>query len=753
MSEQASVTLAVCQENVIVAYVQLQQMCQDQDEPIRVFAACLQGQSGVCHAMIDYSDIIVRDALVHGLGDEICLEILGDSKQDMTLEEVLRYIEAKESGKCSASWLINHSTTSPTRHHLVNRSGEPCDTPAPTPGNHCGKHGYRYHIQEHIRKCPTYNHKCATCGILHHYESVQTNAPDTEDHSSAICNSLCLVIDLPDETSTQVIILDHHVYNELCNGWVKCSSNPHPFVTTFIQADPADTKALGFPTSLSWPTTAIHHNAMADTGCQSCLAEASLQSKLGLDQCHLMPVNMTMTAANSSPIDIIGALTLRISGTAPSSLKCTTRQIIYTTPSTDKLFLFHYCVTPQGYVTSGDSNSQQFDEIVSSIPQKMKCINDTLMWSNTIDGAFFQAIQWLNICGSNSIILNPTKFDFAQTTIKFAGFEITPTTVRPCAQYIEAICDFPTPKNITDIHSWFSLINQVFYTFTSAKRMLPFQELFRPGTWFVWTDQLNRLFEESKSIIINEIQRVVESRYTPVEGEALAVTDALDKACHFTLGCTNLIVAVDHKPLLKVFEKTLWYNLSIVHVPGTCHAAANTVSHHPNQVGPNPTKWDKTGVIIEYMVRRDGSGQVTLHNRNFHQKYLPIVPCAPLHMAPGPPALLTPTSMMRLPSQPSLTAPLLMPQAYPTCPLPNTKTTREPIYTAYPQNDASSHHLHHLTYLRMCHQWSYPESPSSLITTQCPGLQEWPLSDAADPPSSNCPICRSARLAKTDTKA
>ena len=38
-----------------------------------------------------------------------------------------------------------------------------------------------------------------------------------------------------------------------------------------------------------------------------------------------------------------------------------------------------------------------------------------------------------------------------------------------------------------------------------------------------------------------------ESRYAPVEGEALAVAEALDRARHFVLGCSDLIVAVDHK--------------------------------------------------------------------------------------------------------------------------------------------------------------------------------------------------------------
>lgn len=103
----------------------------------------------------------------------------------------------------------------------------------------------------------------------------------------------------------------------------------HPFITTFIQADPS------FPTSLSRPTA-----AMADTGCQSCLAATSLLLELGLDQHHLILINMKMTIANSSPIDIISALTLHISGTVPSSVKCTTCQTIYIIPLTDKLSLF-----------------------------------------------------------------------------------------------------------------------------------------------------------------------------------------------------------------------------------------------------------------------------------------------------------------------------------------------------------------------------------------------------------------------------
>lgn len=71
----------------------------------------------------------------------------------------------------------------------------------------------------------------------------------------------------------------------------------------------------------------------------------------------------------------------------------------------------------------------------------------------------------------------------------------------------------------------------------------------------------------------------------PIEGEALAAIDALDKSPHFILGCENLLIAVDHKPLIKVSsdrcldnipnpclrnlkEKSLRYPFQIVHVTG-----------------------------------------------------------------------------------------------------------------------------------------------------------------------------------------
>jgi len=49
-----------------------------------------------------------------------------------------------------------------------------------------------------------------------------------------------------------------------------------------------------------------------------------------------------------------------------------------------------------------------------------------------------------------------------------------------------------------------------------------------------------------------------------------------------------------------------------------------------NQTGSYPTKWDKTGQIVEvrqfdqYVIRMDGSGRQSLRNRRFLRKFIPV---------------------------------------------------------------------------------------------------------------------------------
>lgn len=919
--------LAVREENTMVARVTLNNMTQDRDETVRSFGARLRGQAGVCKFLItcpscnhevNYTDTVLRDVLTRGLNDpEIQLDLLGDKNQDMTLEQVFQFVEAKEAGKRSASKLLDshgaeaasstYRRTKTAAHVMAKKTDKQL---LDAPCSYCGKKGHGARAPPQVRKkeCPAYGQTCNNCQRMNHFEAVcrgkqKIKSTNRTENEGAVFDSLCAMTSYDKNYERNVVNLDHHLYNSLSDTWIRQASQPQPFINVTARIDPKDYENLKIDSKVTPKTKTATVTAMADTGCQSCLAGIKVLHRLGISERHLIPVTMKMHAANNVGIKILGAVILRLSGKGPTGDECETRQIVYVTDNSDKLFLsreactalgmitkgfptigetlqneteakdfvtqsvvfthndskksppkestskscgendqctcptresppaaptvlpypatdenrenlknyllnqyrsstfntcqhqplphmagppmrlmvdpnatpvahhtpvpvplhwqdevkkgldqdvqlgviepvpvgepvtwchrmvvcakkngtprrtvdfqalnahavrethhtqspFHqarsiphhtkksvfdawngyhsvpiceedrhlttfitpwgryrYKTAPQGYIASGDGYTRRFDEIISDIPNKTKCVDDTLLWSDSIEHSFFQACKWLETCGNNGIILNPDKFVFAQDTVEFAGFEITPDSVRPCSRYLEAILDFPSPKNITDMRSWFGLVNQVSYAFSMTDRMQAFRQLLKPGTPFYWDDTLERLFQESKAVIISEIEHGVqifdknkptclatdwskngigfwlfqkhctcsktvpfccrdgwkitlvgsrftsaaESRYAPVEGEALAVADALEKARYFVLGCDKLIIAVDHKPLVKLFgdrsledipnsrlrnlkEKTLRYRFTMLHIPGAKHRAADTVSRHP----------------------------------------------------------------------------------------------------------------------------------------------------------------------------
>ena len=317
---------------------------------------------------------------------------------------------------------------------------------------------------------------------------------------------------------------------------------------------------------------------------------------------------------------------------------------------------YRYIRCPQRYITSGDAYTSRYDSIIADVQRKVKCVDDTLLWSTTTEESFEQTAEYLDLCGRNGIILNPKKFHFAKDEVEFAGFKINKTTMAPVPTFLKAIENFPQPQNITDIRSWFGLVNQSAYSFSKCSVMEPFRELLKKGSQFKWSDALEEAFRAAKNEIRRKIERGVriyemnrqtclvtdwsktgigawllqkycncnsikpfccpagwhvtlfcsrylteaETRYAPVEGEALAVAFGLDKCKHFVLGCSDLTIAVDHKPLIGLFtqrsledipnarlrnlkEKTLPYRFQMVHVAGVKNKVADCLSRSPSE--------------------------------------------------------------------------------------------------------------------------------------------------------------------------
>ncbi len=119
---------------------------------------------------MDYTEAILKDVLCQGLGDtEIQLDLLGDKNQDMTMEQVLRFVEAKEAGKRSASRLLLPQATDALSGSSYKKQKRPPPKEQET-CTYCGTKGHGRSPPTRIRRteCPAFDTTCNHCGKEHH---------------------------------------------------------------------------------------------------------------------------------------------------------------------------------------------------------------------------------------------------------------------------------------------------------------------------------------------------------------------------------------------------------------------------------------------------------------------------------------------------------------------------------------------------------------------------------------------------------
>ena len=119
-------------------------------------------------------------------------------------------------------------------------------------------------------------------------------------------------------------------------GWLRRRCKSQPYVRLQMNIQWEDYDHFGFP--LKVPQALSFISAMADTGCQSCLAGLKLVTKLGVSVRELIPVNIKMQTANNHNICTLGTTVLSLPGKNNEGEEQSTRQIMVT-DNTDKLFL------------------------------------------------------------------------------------------------------------------------------------------------------------------------------------------------------------------------------------------------------------------------------------------------------------------------------------------------------------------------------------------------------------------------------
>ena len=239
------------------------------------------------------------------------------------------------------------------------------------------------------------------------------------------------------------------------------------------------------------------------------------------------------------------------------------------------------------------------------------------------------------------LTLNIQKCEFSQGRLKFLGHIVDAQGVHADPEKTNAIGQFPTPKNVTELQRFMGMVNQLGkFVPGLADINAPLRQLLRKDSAWYWGEAQQTALQQVKEklaspevlahydpnratviaadasstglgAVLLQIQdngqrrpicyisrslNDAEKNYAVIEKEALASTWACERLEEYVLGL-RFTLETDHKPLVPLLTTTdlskmpprilrfrlrmMRYNPEVVHVPGKCQISADALSRAP----------------------------------------------------------------------------------------------------------------------------------------------------------------------------
>ena len=74
---------------------------------------------------------------------------------------------------------------------------------------------------------------------------------------------------------------------------------------------------------------------------------------------------------------------------------------------------YQYLRMPQGFLASGDAYTRRYDEIIKDVKQKVKIVDDSLLWDFNIEESFYHTWDYLKLCAENGIVFDQVHMKMA----------------------------------------------------------------------------------------------------------------------------------------------------------------------------------------------------------------------------------------------------------------------------------------------------------------------------------------------------
>uniref|UniRef100_L7LZ63 RNA-directed DNA polymerase n=1 Tax=Rhipicephalus pulchellus TaxID=72859 RepID=L7LZ63_RHIPC len=307
--------------------------------------------------------------------------------------------------------------------------------------------------------------------------------------------------------------------------------------------------------------------------------------------------------------------------------------------------MFEFLRMPFGLRNAGQTFQRFMDGVVRGLDFCKVYLDDLLIASSTPEEHERHLRYVLQRLTENGIVINTAKCVFGVPTLSFLGHSISSAGVQPQKDKVEAVRQFPQPKNLRQLREFLGLVNFYRRFIPKCANILhPLHSLLAASgskaTAIQWNDQSTQAFRMIKEALANATmltypqlgvpqcvmvdasdaairavlqQRVSgvwrpisffstklspsERRYSTFGRELLAIYAAIRHFRHYVEG-QEFFVLTDHKPLtyalransdsgahvareLRQMSYIAEFTTDIRHVSGTDNAAADALSRGP----------------------------------------------------------------------------------------------------------------------------------------------------------------------------
>ncbi len=189
--------------------------------------------------------------------------------------------------------------------------------------------------------------------------------------------------------------------------------------------------------------------------------------------------------------------------------------------------LYEYISMPFGLCGAPYTFQRCMELVMKGLQWKTLLIylDDLILYSSSFGEHIERLEEVLQRLGDAGLKLKPSKCDLFKKEVLFLGHVVSQDGVKPDPKKIEAVQEWPIPKNITGVRSFLGFCSYYrrfiagFATIAS-----PLNRLLEAGQTFLWTDECQTAFDKLKEVLTSyEVMA-----YPNDEGQFILDTDASD---------------------------------------------------------------------------------------------------------------------------------------------------------------------------------------------------------------------------------